>query len=114
MSKLHVNHLKAKLTEKYASKIDITDARNDEEKENFFLTRAYAAYTLQVLALLDETAAAATITDGLMTMESMLYSSIDEIKNCGSYNQSGLKVGPANPKQEKPQNSKLVCLTLLI
>lgn len=64
MSKLHVNHLKAKLTEKYASKIDISDARSDEEKENFFLTRAFAAYTLQVLAQLDETSAASTITDG--------------------------------------------------
>lgn len=64
MSKLHVNHLKAKLTEKYASKIDILDARSDEEKENFFLTRAYAAYTLQVLAQLDESSAASTITDG--------------------------------------------------
>jgi hypothetical protein len=64
MSKLHVNHLKAKLTEKYTSKIDTSDARSDEESENFFLTRAYAAYTLQVLALLDETTAAATITDG--------------------------------------------------
>lgn len=64
MSKLHVKHLKAKLTEKYKLKIDTSDARNDGEKENFFLTRAYAAYTLQVLALLDETAAAAAITDG--------------------------------------------------
>jgi len=64
MSKLHVNHLKTKLTEIYSDKIDIADARNDEEKENFFLTRAYAAYTLQILAQLDAVAAASAITDG--------------------------------------------------
>lgn len=64
MSKLHVNHLKAKLTEAYTGKIDISDANSEEDKENFFLTRAYAAYTLQVLALLDSTVAATSITDG--------------------------------------------------
>lgn len=64
MSKLHVNHLKAKLIETYSDKIDVSDARSDEEKENFLLTRAYAAYTLQVLAMLDVTVAATTITDG--------------------------------------------------
>lgn len=64
MSKLHVNHLKAKLTEIYSGKIDILDARSEKEREDFFLTRAYAAYTLQVLAIIDETTAAAAITDG--------------------------------------------------
>lgn len=64
MSKLHVNHLKAKLTEAYSDKIDISDAKGDDDKENFFLTRAFAAYTLQVLALLDASVAATTITDG--------------------------------------------------
>lgn len=64
MSRLHINHLKAKLTETYSDKIDISDARSDEEKENFLLTRAYAAYTLQILALLEAPIAATTITDG--------------------------------------------------
>ncbi|MBS0646260.1 MAG: AIPR family protein [Verrucomicrobia bacterium] len=64
MSRLHVNHLKAKLTEIYSDKIDISDARSDEEKENFFLTRAYAAYTLQILAQLDAPTATTAIVDG--------------------------------------------------
>jgi AIPR protein len=64
MSRLHVNHLKAKLIEIYSDKIDIADARSDDDRENFFLTRAYAAYTLQILAQLDATTAASTITDG--------------------------------------------------
>src|SRR5688572_4315040 len=64
MSKLHVNHLKAKLTELYLEKIDTSDARSVEDQENFFLTRAYTAYTLQILAQLDVSAAAACITDG--------------------------------------------------
>ena len=64
MSRLHVNHLKAKLTELYSDKIDIADARSDEEKENFFLTRAYAAYTLQILAQLDALSASSAIVDG--------------------------------------------------
>src|SRR5947209_8351816 len=64
MSRLHVNHLKAKLTELYSELIDISDARNDDDKENFFLTRAYTAYTLQILAQLDATTASSTIVDG--------------------------------------------------
>lgn len=64
MSKLHVNHLRAKLIELYDGNVDVSDARTDEERENFFLTRAYAAYTLQILAQLESATAAASITDG--------------------------------------------------
>jgi len=64
MSKLHVQHIKAKLLEIYSDKIDISDARNDDQKENFFLTRAYASYTLQILAQIDVVAASNSITDG--------------------------------------------------
>lgn len=52
------------MTELYSDKIDISDARNDDDKENFLLTRAYAAYTLQILAQLDITVAAIAIVDG--------------------------------------------------
>ncbi|MCF2495772.1 AIPR family protein [Dyadobacter chenhuakuii] len=64
MSKLHVNHLKAKLTELYSDKIDISDARSEDDKENFFLTRAYASYTLQILAQIDAITASSAIVDG--------------------------------------------------
>ena len=50
MSVLHVNHIKAKLAEIYKGKIDISDSRSEQDKENFFLTRSFGAYTLQVLA----------------------------------------------------------------
>ncbi|GGF09549.1 AIPR family protein [Hymenobacter cavernae] len=64
MSSLHVGHIKAKLEEVYKGKIDISDARSEEEKENFLLTRSFAAYTLQTLALLDQDEASASIVDG--------------------------------------------------
>lgn len=63
MSVLHVNHIKAKLADIYKDKIDITDAKSDQDKENFFLTRSYAAYTLQVLANIEPDIAANSITD---------------------------------------------------
>lgn len=63
MSQLHVNHIKTKLIEIYTDKIDVSDATNDENKENFFLTRAYTAYTLQVLANLEADVAANSIVD---------------------------------------------------
>jgi len=63
MSVLHVNHIKAKLAEIYKDKIDITDAKSDQDKENFFLTRSYAAYTLQVLANIEPDIAANSMTD---------------------------------------------------
>ncbi|HFK5573691.1 abortive phage infection protein [Elizabethkingia anophelis] len=63
MSRLHVTHIKAKLLEIYTDIIDVSEARSEEEKENLFLTRAYAAYTLQILAEIDETLASTAITD---------------------------------------------------
>ncbi len=65
MSRLHVNHIKAKLLEIYTDIIDTSEARSNEEKENLFLTRAYAAYTLQILAEIDKNLASDSITDGL-------------------------------------------------
>lgn len=63
MSVLHVNHIKAKLADIYKDKIDIADAKSEQDKENFFLTRSYAAYTLQVLANIEPDIAANSITD---------------------------------------------------
>lgn len=63
MSVLHVNHIKAKLAEIYKDKIDISDARSEQDKENFFLTRSFTAYTLQVLANIDPDVASNSIVD---------------------------------------------------
>lgn len=63
MSVLHVNHIKAKLAEIYKNKIDISDAKSPQNQEDFFLTRSYAAYTLQVLANIDPETAANSIVD---------------------------------------------------
>lgn len=63
MSVLHVNHIKAKLAEIYNGKIDISDAKSPQDEENFFLTRSYTAYTLQVLANVDPDTSANSIVD---------------------------------------------------
>lgn len=63
MSVLHVNHIKAKLAEIYKGKIDISDAKSPQDEENFFLTRSYTAYTLQVLANIDPDTSANSIVD---------------------------------------------------
>ena len=89
MSRLHVNHLKAKLTELYSDKIDIADARSDEEKENFFLTRAYAAYTLQILAQLTHYQRHLQLLMDLMTMVLMPFISTKGTKSFGWCNLNG-------------------------
>ncbi|NPV03004.1 MAG: AIPR family protein [Brevinematales bacterium] len=64
MGILHVNHIQKKLRETYTGKIDISDARNDNERENFFLTRAFAAYSLQCLGNIEPINATESIVDG--------------------------------------------------
>ena len=66
MSKLHVNHIKVRLKEIYSDLIDLDDVQNkgSEDIENHFLTRAYTAYTLQVLSGLTPELCAKNIVDG--------------------------------------------------
>ena len=64
MSKLHVRHIVSKLQELYKDKIDITDGYNDEEKNTLFLTRSFAAYSLQILAGASVETAAMAVVDG--------------------------------------------------
>ena len=64
MSTIHVRHLKAKLNDIYKDVIDTSDATNENDKENLFLTRAFAAYTLQILAQATVENAANSIIDG--------------------------------------------------
>ncbi len=63
MSTIQVNQLKRKIEKTYSDLIDISDVIREQDKENCFLTRAYAAYTLQVLADIDPSSAALCITD---------------------------------------------------
>lgn len=64
MSKLHVRHIASKLQELYKDKIDITDGYNEEEKKTLFLTRSFAAYSLQILAGVSVETAAMAVVDG--------------------------------------------------
>lgn len=66
MSKLHVNHIKVRLKEIYSDLIDLDDVKHkgEEEVENHFLTRAYTAYTLQVLSGLAPEICSTNIVDG--------------------------------------------------
>lgn len=64
MSILHVKHIQAKLIDLFENKIDLTDAKNDGEKENYFLTRSFSAYSLQILAGVDINTAINGIVDG--------------------------------------------------
>lgn len=64
MSKLHVRHIASKLQELYKSKIDVIDGHNEEEQNNLFLTRSFAAYSLQMLAGASVETAAMAVVDG--------------------------------------------------
>lgn len=64
MSKLHVRHIATKLQELYKNRIDITDGHNEEEQNNLFLTRSFAAYSLQMLAGASVETAAMAVVDG--------------------------------------------------
>lgn len=67
MSELQVRHVATMLKQRYSGKIDISDCLTTKEEDlnNLLLTRAYAAYSLQVLADVSEEIAASSITDGV-------------------------------------------------
>ena len=52
MSIVHVNQIKSRLEATYTGKIDLTDvaSRPPDDQANHFLTRALAAYALEVHA----------------------------------------------------------------
>lgn len=67
MSILHVRHLQTKLEELYNNNIiDMTDVtiKNQDEIKQHFLSRAFAAYSLKVLATADTGITATSIVDG--------------------------------------------------
>ncbi|TFH59649.1 AIPR family protein [Peribacillus frigoritolerans] len=63
MGIMQVNQIKNRLEQEYSSLIDLTDIKG-ENKENFFLTRALAAYSIQCLCEGENSEFANSITDG--------------------------------------------------
>lgn len=65
MSIVHVSQIKGRITSIFEHKISLSDVRAEgSERENFFLSRALAAYSLYFLAGADEKNCADAITDG--------------------------------------------------
>lgn len=65
MSIIHVNQILKKLENLFWGKIDMSDLRGDaNQNENFFRSRALAAYAIHYLAQADADAAAASVVDG--------------------------------------------------
>lgn len=67
MNELQVRHIASMLKKNFSDKIDISDCLTikEEDKEALFLTRAYAAYSLQIIAGVSKDIAANSITDGI-------------------------------------------------
>jgi len=66
MSILHINHIKSALEKELTKLIDISDVTTTkaEEREKNLLSRALAAYTIQLLAIVSSEIAAKSVTDG--------------------------------------------------
>ena len=65
MSQLHVNHIKSQVEGDYKSLIDLSDTNaKDKQLENFFLTRALAAYSLEHHCQIAPRTASESIVDG--------------------------------------------------
>lgn len=68
MPNLKMIRVQSKLDELFANKIDLTDATNDEERQNKYYTRAIAALAIVMRCGIDFDSAAKTITDGYHDM----------------------------------------------
>ena len=65
MSILKLRHLAYQLKQKYSSLINMDDiSENDKNRDTMFKSRAFTAYSLQVLASISKEEAANSITDG--------------------------------------------------
>jgi len=64
MENLKMIRMKAKLKELFGDKIDVTDVKNEQEKENKYFTRAIAALEMVITCGIDYESASTTITDG--------------------------------------------------
>ena len=68
MPNLKMIRVQSKLDELFDNKIDLTDATNDEERQNKYYTRAIAALAIVMRCGIDFDSAAKTITDGYHDM----------------------------------------------
>lgn len=68
MPNLKMIRVQSKLDELFTNKIDLTDATNDEERQNKYYTRAIAALAIVMRCGIDFDSAAKTITDGYHDM----------------------------------------------
>src|SRR5947207_1297203 len=64
MSIIHLNQIKNQIATLFEGKIDLADVQTQPNPENFFLTRALAAYSVYYLAQAEAGAAAEAVTDG--------------------------------------------------
>lgn len=65
MSELHVKHIKAHIEKEFHNLIDLSDINaQGSQRENFFLTRALAAYSIQNHAQVTSSIASESIVDG--------------------------------------------------
>lgn len=64
MSVVQIRHIQGKLNDLYHDKIDMSDISIESNKSDVFYSRAYAAYTLQILASATIDDAAEAIVDG--------------------------------------------------
>lgn len=65
MSRIHVNHIKTKLTEVLDGIIELSDAPSSgDQRDNFFLTRAQCAYAIMHHSNASATQAAQAVVDG--------------------------------------------------
>ena len=68
MPNLKMIRVQSKLDELFENKIDLTDASNDEEKQNKYYTRSLAALMIIMRCGIDYESASQTITDGYHDM----------------------------------------------
>ncbi|MDE5421450.1 AIPR family protein [Ancylomarina sp. DW003] len=100
MSKIHVNHIKVRLKEIYSDLIDLKDVENksEEDKENHFLTRAYSAYTLQILGGIEPELAAKSVVDGYNDNGIDLIHFDEQSKNLWIIQSKWIKSGNGEPE----------------
>ena len=82
MSFLHLNQIQKHLEDDYNGKIDLQDVIKapENERNNFFLTRALAAYTIKYYASIGADVASFSVTDGSDDngIDALYYSRIDK------------------------------------
>lgn len=68
MPNLKMIRVQSKLDELFVNKIDLSDASNDEDRENKYYTRSIAALAIIMRCGIDYESAAQTVTDGYHDM----------------------------------------------